>query len=61
MAEEKSRKLPKYDFPKAKMHCTPEAHRLFTMKGTLVGDKERMVIDCDELYVFCRPKHHVDS
>ena len=28
VAEEKSRKLLKYDFPEAKMHCTPGAHRL---------------------------------
>ena len=46
VAEEKSRKLPKYDFPEAKLHRTPGAHRLFTMKGILVGDKEQMVIDC---------------
>ena len=60
-AGEKSRKLPKYDFPEAKMHCTPGAHRLFTIKGILVDDKEQMVIDCDEHHVFCRPKHYVDS
>ena len=28
VAEEKSRKLSKYDFPEAKMHCTPGTHRL---------------------------------
>ena len=61
VAEEKSRKLPKYDFPEAKMHCTPGAHRLFTMKGILVDDKEQMVIDRDEHHVFCRPKHYVHS
>ena len=61
VAEEKSRKLPKYDFPEAKMYCTPGAHRLFTMKGILVGDKEQMVIDRDEHHVFCGPKHYVDS
>ena len=60
VGEEKSRKLPKYYFPEAKMHCTPGAHRLFTMKGILVGHKEQMVIDRDER-VFCRPKHYVDS
>ena len=61
MEGEKSRKLQRYEFPEAKMHCTPGAHRLSTMKGILVGDKEQMVIDCDEHHVFCRPKHYVDS
>ena len=58
VAEGKSRKLPKYE---AKMYCTPGALRLLTVKGMLVGDKEQMVVDCDEHHVFCRPKHYVDS
>ena len=48
VAEEKSCKLPKYDFLKQK--CI-----------ALVGDKEQMVIDCHEHHVFHRPKHYVDS
>jgi hypothetical protein len=61
VAKENARVLPKYDFPESKMYCAPGAHRMFTMKSVTVDEKEKLVIDSDEHYVFCRPKHYVDS
>lgn len=38
----------------------PQGHTP-TMKPLALNEKEKLVIDSDEHYVFCRPKHYVDS
>ena len=51
--------LPKYDFSEAKMYCALGAHRIFTMKT--LDEEEKLFIDSDKHYVFCRPKFYADS
>ena len=54
VGEENTRVLPKYDLPESKMYCAPGAQNVY-------DEREKLVIDSDEHYVFCRPKYYVDS
>ncbi len=63
--EEKSRKLPKYDWPNTLVYQTPAAHRVFTKvpveedEGGEISDK--LITDEDHHIVFVRPKSFVPS
>ena len=60
-AEEKSRKLPKYDWPESKVYVTPSTHRLLS-KTSVKIDGEEQFLNCDDTHVvFTRPKAYVGS
>ena len=60
-AEEKSRKLPKYDWPESKVYVTPSTHRLLSKTSVQINGEEQF-LNCDDTHVvFTRPKAFVES
>ncbi len=61
-AEERSRKLPKYDFPESKVYITPATHRILKLLSETIDNmEEKIVSNRDSLSVFVRPKAYVGS
>ena len=46
-AEEKARKLPKYDWLESKMYITPSTHRVFTQKPVAIDKEEKLFMQND--------------
>ena len=59
--EERSRKLPKYDWPEKLVFQTPASHRIFTKEAVVQGEEEKLVTAEDAHIVFIRPKAFVPS
>ena len=60
-AEEKSKKLPKYDWPESQVYITPSTHRVLFKDVVEMNREARLVTKEDRHFVFVRPKVHVDS
>ena len=61
-AEERSRKLPKYDFPESKVYITPATHRILKLHSETIDNmEEKIVSNGDSHSVFVRPKAYVGS
>lgn len=60
-AEEKARKLPKYDWLESKMYITPSTHRVFTQKPVAIDKGEKLLMENDRHFVIIRPKAYLDS
>ncbi len=54
--EEKSWKLPKYDWPEKLVYQTPAAHRIFTKESVMKEEEEKLVTKDDNHIVFIHPK-----
>ena len=60
-AQEKTRKLPKYDWPESATFITPSTHRLFTQEPVQINGEEKLLIKNDRHFVSAIPKVDVPS
>ena len=60
-ANERARKLPKYDWPEKKAYVTPYIHRILSKTSVDVDGEECFVNSEDTHVVFTRPKVYVES
>ena len=60
-ANERSRQLPKYDWPEKKVYVTPSTHRILSKTSVDVDGEECFVNSEDTHVVFTRPKSYVES
>lgn len=60
-ANERSRQLPKYDWPEKKVYVTPSTHRILS-KTSVDVDGEKCFVDSEDTHVvFTRPTSYVES